>query len=166
MLEAVERTTEALVVEPYGEHERDDLNMKPDFPVRELSFDEATVSLKLPGEEVGQENPWHRDYIPKFCGLGLPEDLDRVYTFLYHSSLNELRLMGCETLSKRSDVKNIVICYLIQKAVPAVARGQLEWDGFFRGRYQAFCSSSVKISTPVRVALSKETIVSFAADSK
>lgn len=42
----------------------------------------------------------------------------------------------------------------------------MERDGLLRGRYQYFWMNTAKISTHVRVALSEETIASFAAHFK
>lgn len=110
-------------------------------------------------------SPWHRDYKTKMCGLQIPSVRDRVYTFLLHSSLNDLRAMGRETRTKHTGVKNTVICYLLCKAMKAVSSGEVEWDEFFGGRFRRFWANPSKISTPVRIAPSSEDIEAFATET-
>ena len=62
------------------------------------------------------ENPWHRDYKPKHCGLFPATVRDKVYTFLYSSSTTQLIEMARKTKSKQAGPKNTLICYLLLNA--------------------------------------------------
>lgn len=111
-----------------------------------------------------QLNPWHRDYSPEMCGLRTPSMKDRVYTFLFNSSLLELREMGRATRTKHTGVKNAVICYLLLKARSAVSTGKVDWNEFFCNRFHEFWSNPLKISTPMRLAPPFKDILDFSSD--
>jgi len=122
-------------------------------------------ALEDRGQAAGMDetaiSPWARDYKSPACGFRQPTIRDKVYTFLISSSLNELRAMGRETKTKHSGVKNAVICYLLLNAQKAVARGDVDWDGFFQGRMRRFWSLPGNVSTQVRCAPSEDSILAF-----
>ena len=111
-----------------------------------------------------QENPWHRDYRAKLCGLAVPTMRDRAYTFLISSSLNELRALGRKTRKKLSVLKNAVVCYLLLKAQAVISSGEADWSEFFCEAFQDFWANPSKIFTQVCIAPSDMEIREFALD--
>ena len=55
-----------------------------------------------------QENPLHRDYHAKLLGIRSPTVRGRFYTLLCHSRLYDLRAMGRENRTKRTEVNNLL----------------------------------------------------------
>lgn len=72
--------------------------------------------------------------------------------------------MASEAKTKQHGLKITVTYYLLLGSQKEVSRGEMDWNGFFKGRYHQFWSKHANMSKALRVAPKDAQIQAYFPD--